>query len=37
VTKKDPKYNFLISADNIVVQAKDAMPTCEEIARLRKR
>lgn len=37
VTKKDPKYNFLISADNIVVQAKDTMPTCEEIARLRKR
>ncbi|MGA3174862.1 MAG: ABC transporter substrate-binding protein [Syntrophorhabdales bacterium] len=31
VTKKDPKYpDFLISADNQVIPAKDYMPSCEE-------
>ncbi len=36
VTKKSPKYDFLI-ADNIVsVQAKDYMPTCEEVLKMRE-
>jgi len=38
VTKKDPKYpDFLISADNQVIPAKDYMPTCEEVLKERKR
>ncbi|MCX8021519.1 MAG: ABC transporter substrate-binding protein [Syntrophorhabdaceae bacterium] len=36
VTKKDPKYDFLVSGDNIVVSPKDFMPTCEEVLKLRK-
>jgi branched-chain amino acid transport system substrate-binding protein len=36
VTKKDPKYDFLVSGDTQVVPAKDYMPTCEEILKLRK-
>ena len=36
VTKKDPKYDFLISGDTQVVAAKDFMPTCEEVLKLRK-
>jgi branched-chain amino acid transport system substrate-binding protein len=38
VTKKDPKYpDFLVSADTRVIPAKDYMPTCEEITKLRKK
>jgi len=38
VTKKDPKYpDFLISADNQAIQAKDYMPTCEEVLKNRKK
>jgi branched-chain amino acid transport system substrate-binding protein len=38
VTKKDPKYpDFLISADNQVIQAKDYMPSCEEVLKDRKK
>ena len=36
VTKKDAKYDFLVSGDTQVVPAKDYMPTCEEILKLRK-
>ena len=36
VTKKDAKYDFLVSGDIQVVPAKDYMPTCEEILKLRK-
>ncbi len=36
VTKKDPKYDFLVSGDTQVVPAKDYMPTCEEVLKLRK-
>lgn len=34
-TKKDPKYDFLIAGDIEVVQAKDYMPTCDEIRKIR--
>ncbi len=38
VTAKDLKYpDFLISADNQVIQAKDYMPTCEEVLKNRKK
>jgi branched-chain amino acid transport system substrate-binding protein len=36
VTKKDPKYPFLISGDTQVVAAKDYMPTCDEVMKQRK-
>ena len=38
VTKKDPKYpDFLISAENQVIPAKDYMPSCEEVLKDRKK
>jgi hypothetical protein len=37
VTRKDPKYPFLISADNQIIPPKDHMPTCEEVLKLRKK
>ena len=37
VTKKDPKYDFLVSGDTQVVPPKDYMPTCEEVLKLRKK
>jgi branched-chain amino acid transport system substrate-binding protein len=36
VTKKDPKYDFLISGDIQVIAPKDYMPTCQEVLKLRK-
>jgi branched-chain amino acid transport system substrate-binding protein len=36
ITKKDPKYPFLVSGDNQVVASKDYMPTCAEIMKQRK-
>jgi branched-chain amino acid transport system substrate-binding protein len=36
VSKKDPKYNSLIAGDIQTIQAKDYMPTCDEIIKLRK-
>jgi branched-chain amino acid transport system substrate-binding protein len=36
VTKKDPKYDFLIAGDIQVIQAKDYMPTCDEVKKVRK-
>lgn len=36
VTKKDPKYDFLVSGDTQVISPKDYMPTCEEVLKLRK-
>lgn len=36
VTKKDPKYNFLVSGGTQVISAKDYMPTCDEILKSRK-
>jgi hypothetical protein len=36
VTKKDPKYNFLVAGDVQAIQAKDYMPTCEEVLKARK-
>jgi len=37
VTKKDPKYDFLVSGSNQVVSPNDYMPTCEEVLKLRKK
>ncbi len=38
VTKKDPKYpDFLISAENQVIPAKDYMSSCEEVLKDRKK
>ena len=36
VTKKSPKYDFLVASDIQVIGAKDYMPTCEEVKMLRK-
>jgi len=36
MTKKDPKYDFLVASDIQVIQAKDYMPTCEEVKKVRK-
>jgi len=35
VTKKVPKYDFIISTDIITLPGKDVMPTCEEIKKVR--
>jgi branched-chain amino acid transport system substrate-binding protein len=35
VTKKVPKYDFIISTDIITLPGKDIMPTCEEIKKAR--
>jgi len=37
VTKKSPKYNFLISSDIVTLSGMDVMPTCEEIMKERKK
>jgi branched-chain amino acid transport system substrate-binding protein len=36
VTKKSSQYDFLVASDLVTVDAKDFMPTCEEIKALRK-
>ena len=36
ITKKDPKYDFLVAGDIQVIQAKDYMTTCDEITKARK-
>jgi len=36
VTKKSPKYDFLIADKIVSVQAKDYMPTCEEVLKTRE-
>jgi branched-chain amino acid transport system substrate-binding protein len=36
ITKKDTKYDFLISGDIQVIAPKDYMPTCQEVLSLRK-
>ena len=36
VTKKVPGYDFLIGADIVTIPAKDYLPTCEEMMKLRK-
>jgi branched-chain amino acid transport system substrate-binding protein len=36
VTKKDPKYDFLIASDIVTIPGKDYLPSCEDIAKLRK-
>lgn len=37
VTKKDPKYPFLISTDNQIIPPKDYMSTCDEVLKHRKK
>jgi branched-chain amino acid transport system substrate-binding protein len=36
VTKKNPKYDFLVSGETQVIAPKDYMPTCQEVLKLRK-
>ncbi len=36
VTKKNPKYDFLIAADIETIPGKDYMPTCDEMRKMRK-
>ena len=36
VTKKDPKYDFLVATEIETIPAKDYMPSCEEVLKLRK-
>jgi branched-chain amino acid transport system substrate-binding protein len=35
ITKKVPRYDFLISSDIVTYSGKDIMPTCEEIKKVR--
>ncbi len=35
VTKKSPKYEFLVGGDLVSIAGKDYMPTCEEISKAR--
>ena len=35
VTKKSPKYEFLVGSDLVSIAGKDYMPTCEEISKAR--
>ena len=35
VTKKSPKYDFLIAGDIVLAPGKDYMPSCAEIAKAR--
>jgi branched-chain amino acid transport system substrate-binding protein len=37
VTKKDQKYDFLVSSDTQVISPKDYMPSCEEVLKSRKK
>jgi branched-chain amino acid transport system substrate-binding protein len=37
VTKKSPKYNFIISSDILTLTGGEVMPTCEEIEAARKK
>lgn len=37
VTKKDPKYDFLVAGNIEVIQGKDYVPSCEEVLKLRKK
>jgi branched-chain amino acid transport system substrate-binding protein len=37
VTKKDPKYDFLISGSIETIQGKDYVPSCQEVLKLRKK
>jgi len=37
VTKKDPKYDFLIAGNIETIQGKDYVPSCQEVLKLRKK
>jgi branched-chain amino acid transport system substrate-binding protein len=37
VTKKTPKYSFLIASDIVTIPAKDVMPSVEEIKKARRK
>jgi branched-chain amino acid transport system substrate-binding protein len=36
VTKKSPQHDYLIASDLQTISGKDYLPTCEEIAKVRK-
>lgn len=37
VTKKDPKYDFLVAGNIDTIQGKDYVPSCQEVLKLRKK
>ena len=37
VTKKSPKYGFVIATDIVTLAGDEVLPTCEEIAKARKK
>jgi branched-chain amino acid transport system substrate-binding protein len=37
VTRKSPKYDYLIAEDLITISGKDYVPTCDEIMKVRKK
>ncbi|MHB8109066.1 MAG: ABC transporter substrate-binding protein [Syntrophorhabdaceae bacterium] len=37
VTKKDPKYDFLVAGNIETIQGKDYVPSCEDVLKLRKK
>lgn len=37
ITKKDPRYDFLVSGNTQVIDPRKYMPTCEEVLKLRKK
>jgi branched-chain amino acid transport system substrate-binding protein len=37
VTKKDPKYKYLIAGDIVTIPGKDYLPPCDEIMKVRKK
>jgi branched-chain amino acid transport system substrate-binding protein len=37
VTKKDPKYDFLVAGNIETIPGKDYVPSCEEVLKQRKK
>jgi len=37
VTRRDPRFPFLVAGDLVTIPGRDAMPTCEDIRRARER
>ena len=37
ITKKDPKYEFLIAGDIQTIPGKDYIPSCDEVMKERKK
>ncbi len=37
VTRRDPRFPFLVGGDLVTIPGRDVMPTCEDIRRARER